>query len=431
MPDGSILSAALRPTGCDATPGLMPPAEALALILAGAVPVPEGEALPLAALPGRVLAAPAASALALPPFAQSAMDGYAFHADDLHPGATPRLVRAVAAGDAPGPPLRPGEAVRILTGAALPDGTAAVVMQEHAALRDGRVEARRIPRPGDNIRRRGEDVAAGQVLLPPGTRLDARHVALLAAAGLGGAVVRRRVRVAVLSNGNELREAGCGEGGAGAAVNDSNRPMLLALLAARPELEVTDLGLVGDDAAALAGCLATAAAGQDVILASGGVCGSDADHLPGAILRAGGTVRTLKLRQKPGKPLALGRIGRALCLCLPGNPQAALVAMLTLGCPLLARLAGMPEAAPAGQPAVAAEGFTRHPGREEFLPARILRHDAAGRPVVARSGHAGSARLLPLALADGFLWLPAEQPAVAAGEPVRFWPFATAFGLSG
>ena len=315
------------------------------------------------------------------------MDGYALHAADLVAGAAPRVLRRIAAGDAAGPAIGPGEAVRVLTGAPVPPGAAAVVMEEHVALRDGRVEPRRLLRPGANIRRLGEDLAAGEILLPPGTRLDARHLALLAAAGGGRVPVRRRVRVALLSNGNEL----------GATIRDSNRPMLAALLA-RPEVALTDLGVLPDDPAALAAALGQAARDHDLILASGGVSGSDADHLPRALRAAGGAVEVLKLAQKPGKPLAHGRLGDALCLFLPGNPLAALVGFLTLGRPLLARLSGaMDETGPAPLAAVAARGFSRKPGREEFLPARIVGQDGcraaparADRPL--RLGPAGAAR---------------------------------------
>jgi molybdopterin molybdotransferase len=268
------------------------------------------------------------------------MDGYGLAAADLAPGAaTPRLVRRIAAGDAPGRTLRPGEAVRLLTGARVPDGVAAVVMEEHAALRDGRVVlTRHAPVAGENLRRRGEDVVEGQALLSVGTRLDARHAALLAAAGLGAVTVRRQVRVALLSNGSELRVAGAAQDGA-ATVHDSNRPMLRAMLA-RPEVACADCGLLPDDPAALARALAEAAEGHDLILALGGVSGGDADHLPRALRDAGGQVEVLKLALKPGKPLAYGRLGDARCLFLPGNPLAALVTMLLFGRPLLARLAG-------------------------------------------------------------------------------------------
>ncbi|MGG5811149.1 molybdopterin molybdotransferase MoeA [Falsiroseomonas sp. CW058] len=415
MPDGTLIRLG---SGCDDAPGLIPPAKALRRLLAAAAPVRGTDWLPPGEALGRVLSAAPIAALDLPPFDQSAMDGYGLAAADLGPGAAPRLTRCIAAGDPAGDPLEAGEAVRVLTGAALPAGVAAVVMEEHAARGDGRLTVRRLPAKGENIRHRGEDVARGDALVQPGTRIDARHVALLAAAGVEEVPVRRRLRVALLSNGNEL----------GGAVHDSNRPMLRALLAGG-EVACTDLGVLPDDRAAIAAALRKAAAGHDLILASGGVSGSDADHLPGAIRDAGGRVETLKLALKPGKPLAHGRIGEALCLCLPGNPLAALVTMLLLGRPLLARLAGAAAAPAVPLAAVAGEAFHRRPGREEFLPARVAGHDGAGLPVLLREGRGGSARLSPLSRADGLLWLPAACAAVAEGDPLRFHPFSTAFGL--
>ncbi len=417
MPDGGSFPRPDAGAGCDEARGLLPPAAALERLLAGAAPVAGAEVLPLHAALGRLLAEAPLSGRDLPPYDQSAMDGYGLRAEDLAGGAA-WAGRRVHAGGSPGPALEPGEAVRLLTGAPLPAGVAAVLMEEHAALEDNHVHPRRRLEPGTNIRRRGEDVALGQALAAPGTRLDPRHVALLAAAGLAGVVVRRRVRVAILSNGDELS----------GAVEDSNRPMLRALLA-RPEVECTDLGVLPDDRAAIAAALGTAARTHDLLIATGGVSGSDADHLPGAISDAGGRVETLRLALKPGKPLAHGRIGEALCLCLPGNQLAALVSALLFARPLVARLAGAAALPAPAQAAVAGEGFARRPGREEYAPARILGHDAAGLPLLALEGRGGSARLLPLSRADGLLWLPADCAAVTPGEALRFHPFAAPFGL--
>ena len=419
MPDGALIRhAAGSGSGCDEARALMAPGEARDRLLAAAQPVAGVETIALSAALGRIVAAPPVAAFDLPPFDQSAMDGYVLAGCDLRPGATPQVMRLVTAGAAPGASLGAGQAIRVLTGGALPDGAAAVVMEEHAEVAAGHVRALRVPRVGENIRRRGEDVARGEHLTQPGTRLDARHIALLAAAGVTEVEVPRRVRVAVISNGNEL----------GTAVQDSNRPMLLALLA-RPEIACTDLGVLPDDSGAIAAALARAAGTHDLILATGGVSGSDADHLPGAILEAGGAVERLKLALKPGKPLAYGRIGGALCLCLPGNPLAALVSMLVFGRPLLARLAGMSPGESRPCAAIAGEGFERAPGREEYLPARIIGHDRLGLPIVERGGRGGSARLKPLSRADGLLWLPADCASVAPGDALRFHQFSTAFGL--
>jgi molybdopterin molybdotransferase len=411
MPDGSYAA------GCDALPDLIAPEVALERLLAGTAAVPGTLAVPLAAAAGRVLAAPVHAPGDLPPFDQAAMDGYGFTASDCVLGAMadagPRLARRIAAGAAAGPPVLPGDAVRILTGAAVPQGIVAVLMEEHARLRDGRVQARRSLEPGLNIRRRGEDVAAGQAMLEAGTRLAARHVALLAALGVAQVPVRALPRVGLLSNGTEL------DGRHG--LWDSNRPMLAAVLAGQPAT-VVDLGLLPDDPAQLADALARAAPDLDLILTTGGVSGSDADHLPASLVRAGGECAVLKLAQKPGKPLAHGWLGPARCLFLPGNPMAALVGMLTLGLPLLRRLAGMPGTPPPLHLAVLASGFRRAPGRVEFLPVRRVGEAPDGRALVERTGPAGSARLLPLAQADALLRVPAAMAAVAAGSVLPVLP---------
>lgn len=418
MPDGTSFPRCDPGSHCDQATGLLPPAMARERLLAAASPVAGTETLRLADAHGRILAEAPAARLDLPPYDQSAMDGFGLGAGDLAPGRCPEVVRSVAAGADPGGSLATGQAVRLLTGAALPAGVAAVVMEEHVALRDARVHPQRALRAGDNIRRRGEDVARGEALAAPGTRLDPRQIALFAAAGIAEVAARRQVRVAILSNGDELR----------GPINDSNRPMLRAMLA-RPELRCSDLGLLPDDRAAIASVLRDAAGSHDLVIASGGVSGSDADHLPGAIQDAGGMVETLKLALKPGKPLAHGRIGTALCLCLPGNPLAALVTMLVFGRPLVARLSGASDRQPLAHAAVAGESFTRRTGREEYAPASVVGHDAGGLPIVVREGTGGSARLKPLSRADGLLWLPADRAAVTPGDALRFYHFSAALGL--
>ncbi|WP_203077201.1 molybdopterin molybdotransferase MoeA [Falsiroseomonas ponticola] len=407
MPDGS------RVCGCDEQDGLIAPDVALRILLDDAAPVAREATMPATAALGRVLARAVVAECDLPPFDQAAMDGFGFTAADCAADVPPRLGRRIAAGDAPGTEVAPGEAVRILTGAAVPAGVAAVLMEEHAAVRAGQVRARRRPRLGQNIRRRGEDVTAGTEVLAPGTRLGARHVALLAALGVPRVHVRDRVRVALLSNGNEL------DGRQG--LRDSNRPMLRAVLAGQPA-EVEDLGLLPDDPVRLAAALRETAARADLILASGGVSGSDADYLPAALAAAGGEVEVLRLAQKPGKPLAHGRLGAARCLFLPGNPVAALVGMLTLGLPLLHRLAGLHAAAPRLTPCVLAEGFARQPGRVEYVPVRTLGETEDGLLLVERTGPAGSARLLPLAAAEGLLRVPAALDSVPVGSRFGMLP---------
>jgi molybdopterin molybdotransferase len=319
--------------------------------------------------------------------------------------------------------LLPGHAIRLLTGARVPDSVRAVAMQEACRIdEDGKLWAPVLP-DGENIRRRGEDVAPGALLLEAGVRLDPRHLALLTSAGLAAAPVRRRTRVALLSSGNELLTPGAPP--RDAAIHDSNRPMLAALLAASGA-EVVDIGLLPDRRDVIAAALA-GAAGCDAIIASGGVSGSEADHLLGALRDAGGEGSWVAIALKPGKPLVFGQFGSARCLFLPGNPVVALVGALLFARPLLARLAGHASRPLRGLPARLAAGWERKAGREEFAPA--MAHHGED-PFVERIGRPGSARLTPLVAADGLLRVSAAAGTLHAGDMVEFFPFDGCFGLT-
>jgi molybdopterin molybdotransferase len=356
------------------------------------------------------------------------MDGWAIHADDVAAGSPGPLAVAgvVRAGGRDLPTARPGAVVRVLTGAPLPAGTGAVVMEERAVPGDDGVRLRHPVRPGENIRRRGEDVAAGAVIVRAGTALDARHVALLAAAGLASVAVTRTVRVGLLSTGDELVDPGDDPGTAG--VFDSNRPMLAALLRS-PAVAITDLGRAPDDLVAMAQSLADAHGRFDLIVTSGGVSGSDADHCVEAVRAAGGTSTRIALAVKPGKPFAFGSIGGCRVLSLAGNPLAAMVGTLLFARPMVHRLSGRSVRPAAGLAAITASPFLHRPGRTEYVPAAVTGRDDGGRLLVDKLGRGGSARLLPLVAADGIAVIPADRGDLAAGEPVEFHPFATDFSL--
>jgi molybdopterin molybdotransferase len=402
-------------------------AEAFAVV-ADASPVTGIDQVTLSDAAGRVLAADAVAQIALPRFDQSAMDGWAIHADDVaagSPGPLP-VAGSVRAGGRDLPTASPGAVVRVLTGAPLPEGTGAVVMEERAVLGDDGVRLPLPVRPGDNIRRHGEDVAAGAVLVRAGTALDARHVALLAAAGIATVAVIRTVRVGLLSTGDELVDPGDDPGPAG--VYDSNRPMLAALLRS-PAADITDLGRAPDDLAGMARRLAEAQPRFDLIVTSGGVSGSDADHCVEAMRVAGGTSTRIALAVKPGKPFAFGSIGGCRVLSLAGNPLAAMVGTLLFARPMVHRLSGRSIRPAAGVVAVTAAPFLHRPGRTEYVPAAVTGRDASGRLLVDKLGRGGSARLLPLVSADGIAVIPAARGDLAGGEAVEFHPFATDFSL--
>ncbi|MEC5292881.1 gephyrin-like molybdotransferase Glp [Aurantimonas sp. C2-6-R+9] len=403
---------------CSDAKRLLTPAEAAARVLATLVPIAGVETVPLGQARGRILRGTITAPRSLPPFDHSAVDGYALAMRAaVDEGAGFRLVGRVAAGRPMSNEVRPGDAVRIFTGAAIPSGCDAVVMQEHAEVSDGVVMPLRRYRAGDNIRLAGEDVPAGADLLPVDTVIDARHLALLAASGLSRVTVTRRLRVAVLSTGTELRAPGetLSEG----AIYDSNRVMLLAMLD-HPAIETIDAGIIPDDAAGIAGAVRDAAAKADLVVTSGGVSVGEEDLVRRSVEAVGGFLTPLKIGMKPGKPLAFGRIGNAAILGLPGNPQAALVGAMMIGRQVVAALAGMPAPALSELPAMA--GFERRvtPGRIEFAPACITGRDRDGTIIVETLGRGGSARLMPLAAADGFCVIPADVEYVLVGDPVGF-----------
>ncbi|RXF74980.1 molybdopterin molybdotransferase MoeA [Hansschlegelia zhihuaiae] len=414
----SVLEAALRSDS--ALLSIAAAQERAEKLVARAVP---GERAPLARLGGRVSAENVLSPTPLPPFDHSAMDGYALGGV----GASFEVRGRLAAGDAGArAPLREGEAVRILTGAPMPEGAVAVVMQERVTRAGGRIVLNRPPAPGDNIRRRGEDVAAGDVIVPAGGRLDARHVAILAASGVAEIAVRRRVVVGLVSTGDELVRPGrpLGPG----LIHDANRPMLAALLD-QPAIEIVDLGVAPDDRPALTRLVSEAAARCDLIVTSGATSVGDEDHLAAAVMAAGGALELQRVALKPGKPVVAGHVGSTVLVGLPGNPFAALVAWLLVGRIALEKLAGM-EPHPL-RPLAAVAGFSQGGpgGRTEFAPARVIGAADNGLPVVEKLGRGGSARLAPLIAADGLAVIPAGRDEVRRGDAIGFLPFVAAAEL--
>lgn len=390
--------------------------EPLARLLAIARPVTACEAVAPEAAMGRVLATPLLALHHVPPFDQSAMDGYA-----LGPaaGASWHVTARLHAGGAMGAPLAAGEAARIFTGAPVPEGTERVVQQERAVVAGEGVSVAALPRLGANIRRIGEDVRSGAALLPAGQRLDARHIALAVASGHAVLPVARRLRVALASTGAELRRAG--DGLAAGQLHDSNGPMLRAMLRV-PDVELVEIGILPDDPIHLRDALRRASAEADLIVTSGGVSVGEEDHMVGAILAAGGTIEVAHLPIRPGKPVKVGRLGAAAILALPGNPLAAYVNFWLIGRRMLDVLAGAPPRPL--RPLAARAGFreARRSGRVEFAPARFSGADASGMPVLELLGRGSSARLMPLAAADGLCVIGPEVECVEEGDRLGVLP---------
>jgi molybdopterin molybdotransferase len=402
---------------------LMSIGEACAAAIACAPPLLPSQTVRLDESAGRILAETFVARMASPPFTQSAMDGYALvAASGLSEGTRLKIVDRVPAGRC-GRRLSAGEAARIFTGAPMPEGADAVVMQEHVERDDTSIVLSRLMTAGDNVRHQGEDIEPLEPLLKPGIRLDPRHVAMLAAQGAETVAVRSRLRVAVFSTGNELQDVGAML--SGAAVYDSNRPMLLSLIGQAGH-DVIDGGRAADSRSEIAERLRMLSERADLVISTGGASVGEEDHSLAALRHAGGSGRVLKIALKPAKPAIVGRIGQAAYLGLPGNPVASLVSWLILGQAMVGALQGRPHRPHIGYPLTIAAGFARRPGRAEFVPARLV--SDKGQEVRAEIiGKGGAAQLRPLALADGLAEIAAECGDLRPGDLIRFHPFSGAF----
>ncbi len=388
---------------------------ALAALRQGLHPIARTAPCPLDAAAGRILAAPVTARRASPPHANSAVDGYGFAHGSLPPGdpVMPLAPGRAAAGAPYDGAVPAGQAIRILTGAILPEGVDTVVLEEDTRQSAGQIAFRAGIKPGANARKAGEDTPEGAEVLGPGRVLTPADLALLASVGMGEVPVYQRLRVAVLSTGDELIEAG-GDAGRG-QIFDANRPMLLAQIASWG-MEAIDMGRIPDDRAALRAALDEAAGRADVILTSGGASAGDEDHVS-ALLGEAGALREWRIALKPGRPLALGLWEKTPIFGLPGNPVAALVCTLIFARPALALLAGAGWSVPQGFDVPAAFTKSKKPGRREYLRARIRE----GRAEVFPSE--GSGRVSSLSWAEGLVELPDGAAQIAPGDPVRYVPF--------
>lgn len=393
--------------------------QALEQLLAAARPVAEVRHVPLTAAAGRVLAQAQTSTVDVPPLDNSAMDGYAVRLGDLpQAGVTLPVSQRIPAGSV-GSELQPGSAARIFTGAPVPAGADAVIMQERCDAGEGVVTLNHLPRPGENIRRRGEDIAAGSEILPAGIRLRAQEIGLAAAAGLPELPVYRRLRVGVFFTGDELVQPG--EPLPPGAIYNSNRYALRALLEGLG-CEVRDLGSVPDRLDATRDALRRAAADNDLIVTSGGVSVGEEDHVKPAV-EAEGRLDMWKIAIKPGKPLAFGEVrkpdgGKAWFIGLPGNPVSAMVTFMIMVRPFVLRLQGVVSVQPKRLPLAADFSWPRPDSRREFLRARLT---ADGR--VELHPNQGAGVLSSLCWSEGLV---DNSPggAVAPGDIVHYIPFS-------
>jgi molybdopterin molybdotransferase len=379
----------------------------------------------LAESDGRVLAEAVAAGIDLPPFANSAVDGYAVRFADLAADGPTRLPLAgrVAAGmDAAGTHAD-GVAVRVFTGAPMPPGADTVFMQEDVVERDGLVNLPAGLKPGANARPAGEDIASGEPALPAGRRLRPQDVALLAALGFTDVAVRERPRVAIFSTGDELTEPGSPLGPA--AIYDANRSLLRAMVA-RAGAEVVDLGILRDEPRELSRRLGEAAGACDLILTSGGVSTGEEDHVKAA-LAASGSLAFWRIGIKPGRPVAMGLVGSTPFVGLPGNPVAVFVTFAFVARPLIARLAGTQWRPPQALPVRLGFPYRKKEGRREYVRVS-LEPGGDGVPVARKYERDGAGVLTSLTRTDGLVELAEPLTRIEAGALAPFYAYD---GLTG
>lgn len=394
-------------------------AEHRAAALALAAPL-EPVQVPIGAAAGHVLARDVRTDAPLPPWDNSAMDGYAVRAADVA-GAGPagpvvlRVVADLPAGSADAPVVGPGEAARIMTGAPVPPGADAVVPVEDTDGGTGVVEVRSPARPGAHVRRAGEDARAGDVVLAAGALLAERRVGAVAAAGAGAVTVHRRPRVLVLATGSEL--VAPGEPRARGQIPDSNS-FLLATAVADAGCEVLRLRPVPDDAALLRGVLAEHEAGVDAVITAGGVSVGAYDVVKEA-LTGWGEVEFVAVAMQPGKPQGLGRLpGGTPVYCLPGNPVSVFVSFEVLVRPALLRMRGLAVVDRPTVRAVVEDGWRTPPGRAQYMPVVLREEDGSWWARRAVPGGSGSHLAAGLAAADGLAVVPVDVPEVRSGDPL-------------
>ena len=390
---------------------LTPLAEALERILAEEFSAPALETCRLMDALGRVLAEDVHSPLAVPFDDNSAMDGYALRAADS--SVELRVTQRIAAGSC-GVKVEPGTAARIFTGAPIPPGADAVVMQENCQLEGDRLQLLQAVGSGENIRTRGQDIAEGDVVFSAGRRLRGEDLGVLASIGMGQVSVRKRLKVAILSTGDELVEPSPDAGLKPGQIFNSNRYTLHGLLS---ELgaEVLDFGLVADTPEATASALEQAAAAADLVISSGGVSVGEEDHVKSQVEKLG-ELRLWKLQIKPGKPLAYGRIGDTPFFGLPGNPAAVFVTFSMLVRPWLQQRQGMSATAPLSLQARADFERSRAGGRQEYLRAKACMRD--GELWATLHSNQSSGVLSSVSWANALVVMP-PGATVAAGDRVE------------
>ena len=395
--------------------------DALACIDMHASPIRETMEVPIDEAVGRILARPVWCRTMSPPFDNAAMDGYAVATSSM-PGKGPWLLPVgdrLRAGRETDAPLRGGMAARIFTGAPVPQGADAIVMQEEVTRHAQTIRIDQRPKPGLNIRRAGSDMARDALVLREGCRLGPQEIALCATAGVPDVHIHRRLRVAMLVTGDEIRQVGPAKGEA--QIWDVNTPMLRALLT-RPDIDLVavETGLDSRDGLYLQ--LAEMAAAADLLITTGGISVGEEDHVKPLLKGMGADIMFSGVAMKPGKPVSFGQVRGAFWLGLPGNPVSAFVTCHVFGLALIRALSGEGPT-PTRRHVVTASPISRKPGRCELRPATLAGFDAMGREIVRFEDATHSPRVGLLSLSDGLIFLPADTECLPAGALVEFQPF--------
>ena len=400
---------------------LMRTVDALALLTDRLAIVVDHEACALRDAGGRILAEDITSARAVPPHDNAAVDGYAVRFEDLSADGETRLALAgrIAAGDMADRPVGPGEAMRIFTGAAMPADGDTVLMQEDCREEDGHVVIPPGIKQGANRRFAGEDIAAGDIILKAGTKLRPQEIGLAASIGIESLPVYKPVRVALFSTGDEVRDAG--DELPPGCIYDANRYSIAAALE-RLGCTVDDLGILPDSYDVIRDTLSAAADDHDLIMTSGGVSTGEEDHVRAAV-DALGKMHFWRLAIRPGRPLALGQIGKVPFIGLPGNPVAVLVTFMRFARPAILRLGGSSVTEPKMYRVRAGFPVRKKLGRREWLRVRLDR-DTDGALVARKFPRDGAGILTSMVESDGLVELPEELTSFEAGTMVDFLPFS-------
>jgi molybdopterin molybdotransferase len=401
-------------------PSLKSVEEALTFLLTQAEPVTEQESLPLDQALGRILATSVYSQVDVPPWDNSAMDGYALKRRELNDGSAGLPIAQRIAAGAQGKPLSPGTAARIFTGAPIPPGADTVVIQEVCEVQNGQLMVKSLPAIGENIRRAGEDILQGEEILKPGLPLAPQHLGLAASVGVAQLSVYRKLKVAVIASGDELVMPG--EPLRAGQIYNSNQFTLTGLLR-QIGCEVVSIGVMEDSFEATCDALRQGAEAADLVLASGGVSVGEEDYVKPAI-EALGSLALWKIACRPGKPVAFGKIGATTPFFgAPGNPVSLFVIFSIFARPFIRRMQGVSGAVlPKTQKVIAGFEKTGHDKRQEYARGR-LEPDPQGRAVVRLFSNASSGVLSSVVWANGLVVLP-PLTSVSPGDVVDFIPYS-------